>query len=60
MPREKKNYRNFACKLDTAVFEKLDEFCRMSGQNKTFVVERAIQKYLDENMEMMGEVAKRL
>ena len=60
MPREKKNYRNFACKLDAEVFEKLNEFCKISGQNKTFVAERAIQKYLDENMEMMREVAKRL
>lgn len=60
MPQAKKDYKNFGCKLDRATFERLEEFCAISGQNKTLVVERAIQKYLDENMEMMREVAKRL
>ena len=60
MPQTKKDYKNFGCKLDRVTFERLEEFCKISGQNKTLVVERAIQKYLDENMEMMREVAKRL
>ena len=60
MPQAKKDYKNFGCKLDRGTFERLEEFCTISGQNKTLVVERAIQKYLDENMEMMREVAKRL
>ena len=60
MPRDKKDAKNFACKFDRKIFERLEEFCALSGQNKTAVVERAVQKYLDENMEMMREVAKRL
>ena len=52
--------KNFGCKLDRATFERLEEFCAISGQSKTLVVERAIRKYLDENMEMMKEVAKKL
>ena len=47
MPREKKDAKNFACKFDRVIFEKLEEFCRLSGQSKTTVVERAVQKYLD-------------
>ena len=38
----------------------MEEFCAISGQSKTLVVERTIRKYLDENMEMMKEVAKKL
>ena len=60
MPQAKKDARNFGCKLDRATFERLEEFCAISGQSKTLVVERAIRKYLDENMEMMKEVAKKL
>ena len=41
-------------------FEKLEEFCELSGQNKTAVVERAVEKYIEENLEMIKEVAKKL
>ena len=60
MPREKKDSKNFACKLDREIFEKLEEYCKMAGQNKTTVVERAVKKYIDENYEMMKEVSKKL
>ena len=60
MPQAKKDARNFGCKLDRATFERLEEFCAISGQSKTLVVERAIRKYIDENMAMMKEVAKKL
>ncbi|MCH5187463.1 MAG: hypothetical protein J1F63_03615 [Oscillospiraceae bacterium] len=60
MPMGKKDAKNFACKFDREIFEKLEEFCNLSRQNKTSVVERAVQKYLDENLEMMREVAKKL
>ena len=38
MPREKKDSRNFACKFDREIFEKLEEYCKLTGQNKTIVV----------------------
>ena len=60
MPREKKDVKNFACKFDRAIFEKLEEFCELSGQNKTAVVERAVQKYLEENLEKVREFSKEL
>ena len=49
MPREKKEAKNFACKFDKAIFEKLEDFCKLSGMNKTNVVERAVEKYIEEN-----------
>jgi len=58
--REKKDAKNFACKFDREIFEKLEEFCELSGQNKTAVVERAVEKYIEENLEMIKEVAKKL
>lgn len=60
MGREKKDAKPFGCKFDREIFEKLEEFCKISGQNKTFVVERAVEKYLDENMEKMREFSKEL
>lgn len=60
MGRIKKDAINFGCKLDREVAEKLEEFCRMTGMNKTMVVERALLKYLEENSELAKEVFKRM
>ena len=60
MAREKKDYKNFACKFERAIYEKLEEFCELSGQTKTGVVERAVEKYLDENLEKMRDFSKNL
>ena len=60
MPRAKKDAKNFACKFDREIFEKLEEFCQLSGQNKTLVVERAVQKYLENNLKKMREFSKEL
>lgn len=60
MSREKKDAKNFTCKFDRAIFERLEEFCRLSGQSKTAVVERAVDKYLTENMDLVREVAQKL
>ena len=60
MPREKKDARNFTCKFDREIFIRLEEFCKLSGMNKTTAVERAVEKYLEENMEKMREFSKQL
>ena len=60
MARQKKDAKAFACKFDRIIFEKLEEFCLLSGQNKTAVVERAVDKYLSENLEKMREFSKQL
>ena len=43
MARTKKEAKNFACKFDKEIFEKLEEFCKLSGMNETTVVERAVE-----------------
>ncbi len=55
-----KTAKNFTCKFDQDIFERLEEFCQLSRQNKTVVVERAVQKYLDETMDKMREFSKQL
>lgn len=60
MSRQKKDAMNFGCKFEREIFEKLEEFCRLSGQSKTAVVERAVEKYLEENLEKMREFSKEL
>ncbi len=60
MLKTKKETKNFACKFDRVIFEKLEEFCTISGQSKTAVVERAVEKYVEENMDLIKEVAKKL
>lgn len=60
MSREKKDAKNFTCKFDRTIFERLEEFCRLSGQSKTAVVERAVDKYLKENIDLVREVSKKL
>ena len=60
MPRKRKDSRNFACKFDREIFEKLEEYCQLSGQNKTLVVERAVQNYLIKNLEKMRAFSKEL
>ncbi len=60
MVKTKKEARNFACKFDKEIFDKLEEFCVTSGQSKTAVVERAVEKYVKENLELVKEVAKKL
>lgn len=60
MPREKKDAKAFGCKFDREIFERLEEFCSLSGQSKTLVVERAVDKYLEENLEKMRQFYKNL
>ena len=60
MSREKKASKNFSCKFDKEIFETLERYCLLSGQSKTIVVERAVKKYLEQNLEKMREFSKQL
>ena len=57
MSREKKDAKNFACKFDRQIFERLEEYCEFSGLSKTVVVEKAVSKYLDSNFDKMLEIS---
>ena len=59
MPRAKKESENFSCKIAINISKMLEEYCKVSGLSKTAVVEKAIERYVDENMAVMKEIAER-
>lgn len=58
MPRQKKDAKILNIKLATAINEKLERFCKESGQSKTVAVERFLDKCLDEYFEKPEELRK--
>lgn len=58
MPRIKKEAENFSCKIAVEIYRKLEEYCQISGLSKTAVVEKAIERYVAENIEQMKKIAK--
>ena len=60
MSREKKDSKSFTCQIERRLFERLEEFCKLSRMSKTVAVERAIEKYLDKNMDKVRELSKEL
>lgn len=58
MPRAKKESENFSCKIAVEIYKKLEEYCRISGLSKTAVVEKAVERYVDENLDAMKEIAE--
>ena len=48
MARPKKENTPTSFRLNTAVLERLTQFCEESGQSKTVAVERAITMYIND------------
>lgn len=49
MPREKKESKPFNIRMEKTVYNRLVEFCEVSGQSKTLAVERAVMLYIEQN-----------
>ena len=58
MPRAKKESENVSCKIAVEIYKKLEEYCQVSGLSKTAVVEKAVERYVNENLETMKEIAE--
>ena len=43
---------------ENTMSKKLEEYCQVSGLSKTAVVEKAVERYVDENLETMKEIAE--
>ena len=54
MAREKKDFKALNCKLDSSIWDALDQYCTDTGSNKTFVVEKALMLYLDKQKEQQA------
>ena len=59
MPRAKKESENFSCKIAIEINKKLEEYCTVSGLSKTAVVEKAVERYVDENLAAMKKIANK-
>jgi len=59
MPRVKKDATPISMKMDQATFDRLEAFCRHSGQSKTMAIERAVNMYIDRYNDMISSYARR-
>lgn len=59
MAREKKEHKNFSCKMDARIYDELEAYCEVSRISKTAVVEEAVSRYVKENIRTMENIAKR-
>ena len=48
MGRPRKDNKPISMRLETSIFNKLEEFCETTGLSKTVAVERAIVKYIED------------
>ncbi len=56
MPREKKDHTPTSFRLATDVYNRLEAFCKETGQPKTVAVERAITMYIDDYEKKMKKL----
>ena len=52
--RAKKDNVPVSVRLEKGIFEKLNKFCKDSGQPKTVVVEKVLEMYIDDYYEKMN------
>ena len=46
MPREKKNNHPITIRMESSVYNKLEEYCRETGLTKTVSIEKAVEMYI--------------
>lgn len=56
MARQKKEFKALNCKLESNIWDKLDEYCKETGANKTFVVEKALNNFLTDYQEKQDKL----
>ena len=49
MARPKKENHPISIRMDKAIYDRLNEFCEVSGQPKTVAIERALVAYIGNN-----------
>ena len=48
MARPKKENHPISIRMDKAIYDRLNEFCEVSGQPKTVAIERAVMAYIND------------
>lgn len=59
MAKPKKDHTPTSFRLDTAILERLTQFCKDSGQSKTVAVERALTMYIDDYEEKQRKLQEK-
>lgn len=54
--RPKKAARNFACRMDELIFNRMEAYAKMAHQSKTTVVELALTEYMDAHYAAMQDL----
>ncbi len=47
MPREKKDGKVINIKMESRIYDRLEEFCKESGTTKTVAIERILDQFFD-------------
>ena len=58
MGRIKKESKPFSIRMEKITFDRLAEYCELSGQSKTVAIERAINKFIDDYDATMQKLNK--
>ena len=56
MSRQKKDFKALNCKLDATIWDALDNHCEETGISKTFAVEKAVKKDLEDYQEQQNKL----
>ena len=58
MARPRKDYKPVYFKMDAAIYDRLTDFCKRTGQMKTFAFEKALEMYMDHFDNVMSNSEK--
>lgn len=56
MAKKTKESKPFSIRMDKPTFDRLEAFCKDSGQSKTLAIERAVNMYIDDYDEKMKKL----
>ena len=56
MAKKTKESKPFSIRMDKPTFDRLEAFCKESGQSKTLAIERAVNMYIDDYDEKMKKL----
>ena len=56
MAKKTKESKPFSIRMDKPTFDRLEAFCKESGQSKTLAIERSVNMYIDDYDEKMKKL----
>lgn len=60
MAKKLKESQPFSIRMEKTTFDRLEQFCKASGQTKTTAVERALEMYIDDYEEKQRKLQEKL